>query len=53
MTGDSQIITVEYGGYTDSVTVIKVKEGADAISVVLSNPTMVFNKSDSAATETC
>ena len=50
---DSQTITVTYGGHSDSVTIIKVKEGSDAISIALSNPTMVFNKADTNATEKC
>jgi hypothetical protein len=49
---DSQLITVEYAGYTDSVTIIKVKEGSDAISTVLTNPSMVFNKTETDAQET-
>ena len=36
----------EYPDYVDQVTIVKVKEGIegkDAISVILTNPTMVFN----------
>jgi hypothetical protein len=49
---DKQEIIVEYAGVTDSLTIIKVKEGSDAISVVLTNPSMVFNVTDTNATET-
>jgi hypothetical protein len=50
---DSKTITVTYGEYSDSVTIIKVKEGSDAVSTVLSNPTMVFDKADTNAKEVC
>jgi hypothetical protein len=42
--GESHTITVSYGGASDSVTIIRVKEGSDAVSAILTNPTMVFNK---------
>jgi hypothetical protein len=36
---------------SDEIVINRVKEGSDAISVILTNPTMVFNELDSSAKE--
>ena len=46
-------VEVARGGLSDTITIGFLEEGRDAISIILSNPTMVFNSNDLTATETC
>ena len=46
-------VEVARGGLSDTITIGFLEEGSDAISIILSNPTMVFNSNDLTATETC